>query len=352
MLFAERSQTPHLMPQTVRILDLRFCIRTAFILILADIQLIFIRFRKSAVFTAVPLHGRSGSSPVIAAFHADKILQIMHPDLVSVVNKRHSGHGKEESKRYFQFLFIQLPGNSLHIVIAGRNTDQPFPLRQAVIFHIGRNKFGYIPLSPSGKEGFLYPEQIQIMGRSEMQQKVHVKTALQRLVRFSPLGHKNSRRIFLIQKGAEILPEFYRLRTVRIIFYQRSRHIHPETVAAKRKPETHHLFHRFPGSYRRLGIRRQLPVCGRIGKTIVQSGLGRKEIHGTAAVSRRYSPQASRNTAHIFKIAPYIRIPDIPVRKLIPTGFHGFSKPVVFYGGMAGNQIQKNMHPPPVYLFA
>ena len=108
-------------------------------------------------------------------------------------------------------------------------------------------------------------EQIVVMGRPKVKQKVHMESCSQRLVRLAPFGYHHSVGKFLVQESAEILPQSNGSRSVRIIFDQGGSHVHPEAITSHGKPETHDVLHRLTSCHWSRSIGSLLPGMGGIG---------------------------------------------------------------------------------------
>ena len=314
--------------------------RTVRALILADIELLLRGAAEARVHAIVPLHGSPGTGPVEAALHGSQTGQITHSDLVSVIDKRRSRHGKQEGKCHLHVLLIQPPGDSFHIVIAGGDADQPLFLRLFIILHILLHKLRDIPFSLFGKIRMLTAEQVIIMGRPEMKQEVHVEASLQRLVRLSPLGNQHGIRKFLVQERAHLFPEGDGALSFFILFDQGARHIHTETVTAHLQPEAHHILHGLQSGLRPLVLRRHLPWPGDFIIAVIQRRLRRKEIHRAGAIPVGNPSQ----TRHILRCLPDVVRPYITVRIFVFLRLHGFLKPGMLHRCMTRNQVQQHMH--------
>lgn len=71
-------------------------------------------------------------------------------------------------------------------MIAGRNTDQSFSICLRIVRLISSNEFFGRSFRILAEIRMIATEQIIIMRWSEVKQKVHVKTADQRLIRLTP----------------------------------------------------------------------------------------------------------------------------------------------------------------------
>ena len=182
-----------------------------------------------------------------------------------------------------------------------------------------------------------------------MKKKIHVETALQRLIRLTPFRNKHRRRELLIQKRPHVLPQADRTPALLVMFDQRARHIYPEPVAARLQPESHHVLHSFPCGNRAGRIHGLLPflLWIRFIKPIVQRRLVGKEIHRAGTVPVRNAP----DTAHAAGLFPDTVRPDITICVVVFLRLHGLPKPFVGYRRMAGHQIKQHMHVPLMRFF-
>ena len=311
-------------------------------LILTDIELFLCGAAEARVHAVIPLHGRPGAGPVETALHGSQTGQIAHADLVAVIDKRCSRHGQQKGEGHLQILLVQPPGDPFHIVVAGGDADQPLFLRLFIILHIFLHKLRDVPLSLFGKVGMLAAEQVVIMRRPEMKQKIHVEAALQGLVRLPPLGNQHGVREFLIQERAHLFPEGDGSLSFLVLLHQRTRHIHTEAVTAHLQPEAHHILHGLQRGLRPFVLRRHLPWPGDFIIAVIQRGLGREKIHRTGTVPVGNSSQAR----HILRRLTDAVRPYVTVRVFVFLRLHGFPKPGMFHRSMSRNQIQQHMHAP------
>ena len=176
-------------------------------IILSDIKLFSGCGGKAGIGGFVPLHGRTGTGSAVAAFHGSKPFHITQTDFIAVIDKRRTGHGKQESKRYLHFFGRKTSCQTVHIVVAGRNTDKPSAVCLLIIFFVFCHKFFGAAFSAGGKIRLFAAEQIVVVGRTEMQQEVHMETADKTLVRFAPFAYHGGSRKFFVKESADVLPE-------------------------------------------------------------------------------------------------------------------------------------------------
>ena len=111
-----------------------------------------------------------------------------------------------------------------------------------------------------------------------------------------------------------------------IIFYQRGSHIHAESVASVREPETHHIFNSLPGSNSGSVTKTLLPWFGDLVETVIESRLTFKEVQNIAAASLAFSSYI-RKTIRCLKAE--IR-PDKAVGIFVFLSLLAFTEPWVF----------------------
>ena len=225
-------------------------------------------------------------------------------------------------------------------MISWWNTHKTFLFWFLIIFKILFYKGWYITFSSWWKERFFTSEQIIVMWRSEMKQKVHMKTALKWFVRFSPFWNHSGIWKFFIEKFSYILPEFYCSFSVLIIFYKWTCHVYSETICTHLKPETHNIFHCFKRSFWSLIVHWLLPRTLRLIISVIKCRLVREKVDCTWTVSVWNSSDA----AHPLWFFPNTVSPYISVRKLIFFSFHGLLKPLMLHGSMSRNKVKEYVH--------
>ena len=77
------------------------------------------------------------------------------------------------------------------------------------------------------------------MRRTEVQDKVHVKSCFERFIRFTPFRNDHRLGIFPVQPFTDILPETDRALAVGIVLHKRACHIDTEAVRSHIQPELH-----------------------------------------------------------------------------------------------------------------
>ena len=117
-----------------------------------------------------------------------------------------------------------------------------------------------------------------------MQQKVHMETAPQGLLRLAPLRDDGRFRELPIQEGSNLPPQGDGGLTLRIILHQAHGHVHPEAITAHGQPETHDIHHSGQGGSGAFVLGGLLPGPGALIVAIVQGGLAGEEVQGAGAV--------------------------------------------------------------------
>ena len=173
-----------------------------------------------------------------------------------------------------------------------------------------------------------------------MEQKIHMESALDALVRLAPLRDKHSLRKSLVKKAPDILPQRDGPLGVLIVLHQRPRHIHAESVAPQGEPERHHVLHGISRGHCSLGIHGLLPRAVRLVEAVIERRLVREKVHDTAAVPVGDSPKGTVPR----RLLPDAVRPDIAVCEFIGRGFHALRKPRMLPGRMPGNKVKKHMH--------
>lgn len=125
-----------------------------------------------------------------------------------------------------------------------------------------------------------------------------MEAAGERFVRFAPFRDHDRIGVARIQESADILPELDRLALAGVVLDKGARHIHPETVAAFVKPESHDILHRLPGGEGFGRINRALPGLFRLGKAVVQRRLAGIEVGADSARPLRDAAQFARDAGH------------------------------------------------------
>ena len=93
---------------------------------------------------------------------------------------------------------------------------------------------------------FCIPQKQIIAVARPVQAKIHMKSRRNRQPRSVPFGYERRFRIRLVQHLSDVLPDQARSALVFVVlFYERIRHIHPETVASGIQPETHNILQSF-----------------------------------------------------------------------------------------------------------
>ena len=169
-------------------------------------------------------------------------------------------------------------------MITGGDADQALLFGFCIIFLILFYEFESVSLAC--KERSFTAEQIVVVGGTEVQQEIHMETALQTLVGLAPFGNHRRVREFLVKKCADILPEPDRTLSVFVAFHERTRHIDAESVAAHAKPETHDVLERGNCPLRAGSVCCLLPLFRwvRLVIAVIQCRLMGKEIYRAASV--------------------------------------------------------------------
>ena len=108
----------------------------------------------------------------------------------------------------------------VHIVISRGNADKSLSLGFFIVLLVFCNKFGDVSLSAVGEERLLAAEKIVVARGSEVEQEVHVESALNGLVGLAPFGDHSSLGKFPVEKFTYILPELYCALAVFIVLDQ------------------------------------------------------------------------------------------------------------------------------------
>ena len=180
------DQLLHLMEQRTFFCHLCLHRRPVFVRIDHNVQVFRLCAGEPGISGLIPLHGRSGSCPLISSFYGADACQIVHTDLVSIIDKGSSRHGKEKSKSDLYFLVIQFFFDTGHVMITRRDTDQSLSVGLSIIFLISSYKVTDTSFSLSLKIWMLAAEQVHIMGRTEVEKEIHMISSFQGLVRLSP----------------------------------------------------------------------------------------------------------------------------------------------------------------------
>ncbi len=188
------------------------------------------------------MHRGAGAGPVVAAFHRGQVFHITHTDFIAVIDKRRTWHGEQKGKSNFHFIRIEFAGKSVHIVIAGRDAHQSSAVCFLQVFFIFGNKFACRAFARLGEVGLVTAKQRIVVGRTKMEQKVHMEAAGKGFVRLAPLGNHGGIRKLFVEKIPYILPQFDGSFAVLVVFDKGACHIHTEAVAAHLQPETHNIF--------------------------------------------------------------------------------------------------------------
>ena len=331
------NQLLHFMVQGVRVRHLCLHRGAVRVFIQRNIKAVGAGAAETRIGGIVPLHGGTGAGALIAAFHGRQVFHIAHPDFIPIVNKRCAGHGKQEGKGDFQFVPLQVFCQPFHVMVAGGNADQPLSLTFPVIFPVCFYKFRNVAFSPFGEIRFPAAEQVIVMGGTEMQQEIHMETALQRFVWLAPFGYHGGIRKFFVQKGADALPKTDGSLTVLILFDQGACHVHAEAVTSETEPKAHDVFECLNGCFRAGGIHGLLPLALGIGaiESVIEGGLVEEEIDRAGAVT----PGNAAQDSHSFRGFPYMVRPYITVGKGVGFRLHGFQKPRMRHGSVTGNKV-------------
>ena len=112
-------QSFHLVINRIFVRYALFDRRTVFIGVYRNIELFGRRKSEARIYRPVPLHRRAGACSSVAAFNGNKIFNKSHSDFVAVIDKRHTGHRKDERKHQLYCRFVVRQSKTLGIVIAG-----------------------------------------------------------------------------------------------------------------------------------------------------------------------------------------------------------------------------------------
>ena len=188
----------------------------------------------------IPLHRGTGACAVVASLLGRHTIHVAHSDLIAVVDERAAWHGQQKGESNLHVFLIEQVMHTLHIVIARRDAAQTLAVCTVVVFQISFDELTDITVAFFGEVRCL-AEKIHVVGRTIVQQEIHVEAGFQRFLRIAPLGDEGRFRIFFIKEGTNLLPQQFGVVMIRICFYEAGSHINAETITAKIKPEGHDI---------------------------------------------------------------------------------------------------------------
>lgn len=101
---AQLDKASHKVEQRVSILLLGRYRQPSVLRVYGEVELVGRAGRETSCLAVRPLHGCSCSGALAAAFLGREAWQITHADLVTVIDKRHAGHGEEEGHCHLELL--------------------------------------------------------------------------------------------------------------------------------------------------------------------------------------------------------------------------------------------------------
>ena len=174
-----------------------------------------------------------------------------------------------------------------------------------------------------------------------IQIEIHIETGFQRFVRASPFRHERGFWKFRTNLGKHVLPSANRERFAGVVLLDETVcHVNAEAVRAKRKPESHHVYHRIAGGDRLRAERGLLPCALGMCETVVECRLAFEEVQNVGAVAWRF-PADERQAVTAGN--PGIR-PNVTVGVLVAIHLGAVAEPFVFLAGVAGHEVEDYMH--------
>ena len=312
-----------------------------------QIQIFRRRRGKTAVRTAVPLHGGTGTGTAVTALFTMQTFTVRHTDFIAIIQERYARHQEYKGIGELRFQRCEQSCHTGCIMVTGDKADITLALRTFEIIEIFFKELGDIALAVLAENGFTFTGFIVLVTEQEtiaviimVKIKVTMESGTDGNFRIAPFGNQSRFGEFLIEHFTDIPPDFTGFGLFAVLsFDERIRHIHTETVTAHTQPETHDILECFTGS-NTIGVRWFLLPCrmGDFIEAVIQCRLGTEIVDHVITVT-------GRNAAHqpiLRRCFPYTVRPDITTAVFILFRLLTFQEPFVLVRSMTGYKVEQD----------